>query len=265
MNHFLTHGAISWSELATDDPGAAAKFYASVFGWTTEVMPMPMGDYTVCQINSAGMCGIMKKPEANMPNAWMYYLTVDDINETVKKATELGATIVVPPFEVPTIGTFAGFQDPQGAFIMAVTYDPSDVENNNANIDFANSFKTSGAFSWFELRTPDPKAAADFYSALLGWNVTIDNMGTGPYYTIKVGDVGIGGIIQPPPGPEVPPHWGAYVTVDDVDRTMNSITAGGGTIMMEPFDIEKVGRILMFQDPQGAWLSAIKYVEMTAA
>ena len=36
MDASKTHGAISWSELTTDDPMAAAEFYGTLLGWTFE-------------------------------------------------------------------------------------------------------------------------------------------------------------------------------------------------------------------------------------
>ena len=50
-------------------------------------------------------------------------------------------------------------------------------------------FKTHGAFSWMELMTADCKAAADFYSTLLGWKFETTDMGPGQYHVIKVADV----------------------------------------------------------------------------
>ena len=47
MDPFKTHGAISWPELMTTDPDAAVAFYETVFGWTTETMPMEAGPYHV--------------------------------------------------------------------------------------------------------------------------------------------------------------------------------------------------------------------------
>ena len=60
----------------------------------------------------------------------------------------------------------------------------------------------------------------------------------------------------------LPPHWGAYVTVDDADATAASASSAGGTILVPPTDIEQVGRFTTIQDPTGAVLHFIKYVPM---
>ena len=43
------------------------------------------------------------------------------------------------------------------------------------------TYKTHGAFSWSELMTNDPQAAANFYSQLFGWKVDTMPMGEGQY------------------------------------------------------------------------------------
>ena len=87
---------------------------------------MPMGDmnYTVVKVGEEGLGGIMSRPpqaEGTPPN-WGVYVTVDDVDATVRKAEELGGKILVPPTDIPTVGRFCVLQDPQGAVISAITY-----------------------------------------------------------------------------------------------------------------------------------------------
>ncbi|NND70449.1 MAG: VOC family protein [Rhodothermales bacterium] len=261
MNPYKTHGAIAWPELATSDPEGAAEFYKSVFGWTFDVMPMQAGDYYVGKVGEAGLCGIMQVPDPSMPNAWTYYVTVDDAQATAERVTELGGTIVVPVMSVENVGTFLGIMDPTGAVIMAMQW----AEMEGApEVNFTDGFTTHGAFSWFELRTHNAEAAADFYSKLFGWTIDRQEMQMGPYMVCKIDEVAFGGIIVPPQD-EVPPHWGGYVTVDDVDALNSRITDNGGTVAMARIEAEGVGTFNMFQDPPGAWLSAAKYVPMETA
>jgi uncharacterized protein len=122
-------------------------------------------------------------------------------------------------------------------------------------------FKTPGAFSWTELTCPDPRAATEFYGKLFGWTFdAMDMGGQGTYHVIKIGDQGIGGVMAPPPqAAGMPPGWGSYVTVADIDATAAQCTALGGKVCVPPTDIPKVGRFAMLQDPQGATLMAITY------
>ena len=122
------------------------------------------------------------------------------------------------------------------------------------------TYKTHGAFSWSELMTTDPQAAADFYARLFGWKVETMDMGTGPYRVVKAGDTSVGGIMGMPPGEQAPPSaWGCYVTVDNVDETVRQCTALGGKVCVGPMDIPTVGRFAVLQDPQGAVINVITY------
>jgi uncharacterized protein len=125
----------------------------------------------------------------------------------------------------------------------------------------ASAFETNGAFSWMELMTSDPKAAEAFYSQLLGWELEPAPMGHVGYTAVKAGGQAIGGIMampkEVPPG--MPSHWGAYVTVTDIEATVKKAQSLGGKVMVPPRDIEKVGRFAVLSDPQGAVFSLIQY------
>lgn len=124
------------------------------------------------------------------------------------------------------------------------------------------AFKTHGAFSWSELITSDATRACEFYGSLFGWTFDTMDMGQGPYHVIKVEGApqGIGGIVKARPEMgAMPPAWGCYVTVDDVDATARKAVALGGKCLMGPMDIPNVGRMATLQDPQGAVISAITY------
>jgi len=125
------------------------------------------------------------------------------------------------------------------------------------------AFQTHGAFSWNELMTPDPAAAAHFYHQLLGWTFDSMEMGMGPYRVVKVDGQAVGGIMgMPPDAPSgMPPVWGCYVTVDNADETAGECAALGGKVLMPPTDIEGVGRFSVLQDPQGAVFSVIAYLD----
>ena len=117
----MKHGAFSWSELITTDPEASIAFYKKVFGWNTEVMHMESMDYNIVKVGELAIGGIMKAPEG-APVGWKTYVTVDNIDETVKLAESIGAKICMPPTDIPEVGRFAILIDPQGAVIAAITY-----------------------------------------------------------------------------------------------------------------------------------------------
>jgi len=120
----MKHGMFSWFELQTTDVGAAKGFYSALFGWTTKEMAMPGMPYTVVSAGAEEVAGMMAiPPEAKgMPPNWGVYISVDDVDALVKRAAGLGATALVPPTDIPTVGRFAVLKDPQGAVFSVITY-----------------------------------------------------------------------------------------------------------------------------------------------
>lgn len=124
-------------------------------------------------------------------------------------------------------------------------------------------FKQHGAFSWSELMTTDVEGAKSFYARLFGWETQDMAMPDMTYTVVKAGGQGVGGIMPIPKEAQgMPPMWGTYVTVDDVDKTAKTAQDLGGRILVPPTDIPDVGRFCVIQDPQGAVLSAISYKPM---
>jgi predicted enzyme related to lactoylglutathione lyase len=118
-----------------------------------------------------------------------------------------------------------------------------------------------GVFSWAELATTDVEGAKKFYTGLLGWTTEVAPVEGMTYTLVKAGDEQVGGIMGVQcAGGEIPPHWGIYITVDDVDATAGKAKELGGTVIMPPTDIPHVGRFSVLQDPQGVVFSVITYL-----
>ncbi|HYN35211.1 MAG TPA: VOC family protein [Ilumatobacteraceae bacterium] len=112
------HGAFSWSELMTPNPAAVEPFYADVFGWTAQSVPMPAGEYTIFKVtggNPDGIAGAMAPPMDAIPAYWGVYFAVDDARATVEAAKELGAHVLMDATSMPGVGTLATLADPNGA------------------------------------------------------------------------------------------------------------------------------------------------------
>ncbi|MFH1221282.1 MAG: VOC family protein [Candidatus Eisenbacteria bacterium] len=125
-NRFETHGDFSWTELLTRDFEKSKKFYKELLGWEVEDMPMTEGEpYTVLKAGGQGVGGIMAMPPqvpAQVPAHWSPYVTVDDVDAVARKAGTLGAETLVPPTDIPGVGRFYTFKDPQGAILSVITY-----------------------------------------------------------------------------------------------------------------------------------------------
>ena len=111
-------GSFCWAELATTDGDAAKRFYGGLFGWAGEDSPAgPDMIYTMLKKNGKSVGALYKiRPEQKgMPPNWMTYVTVASVDETAKKAKDLGGKLLMEPFDVMDVGRMTVVQDPQGA------------------------------------------------------------------------------------------------------------------------------------------------------
>ncbi len=117
-------GAPSWSETLTTDVARATDFYCGLFGWSADVRRMPGMDYTVFRNGGTDIAGLMAIPHPDVPPHWGTYFTVNDADEAARVAQENGATIFIPPMDIPEIGRFCGLISPQGVRFYAIKYLP---------------------------------------------------------------------------------------------------------------------------------------------
>jgi len=112
-------GALTWTELATNDTETAKKFYTSLFGWKEKTSSGSGMTYTEYSVNDRPQAGMMAMNEQmksmHVPPNWLPYFQVTDVDATANKAKELGAMLFVPPADIPNTGRFSVIRDPQGA------------------------------------------------------------------------------------------------------------------------------------------------------
>lgn len=130
-----------------------------------------------------------------------------------------------------------------------------------------------GDFGWNELATDNPEKAIAFYTEIFGWKAEQMKMpcqdsdgqpSTSTYTVLINGDEKIGGILtKSPEQAGAPTAWMPYLTVDNVDDSAENVFDLGGKVIAPPFDIpvENGPRIAIIQDPVGATLGIITYLE----
>ena len=122
--------------------------------------------------------------------------------------------------------------------------------------------KTHGDFGWYDLMTDNVDEARDFYTAVIGWNTEVMDIGKGPYTVLKVGDRPVAGMMaKPAQAVGAPTAWTCYVTVDDVDARVAKVAGAGGTVIVAPVDIPTVGRMAVIQDPTGGVIGIMTYAD----
>ncbi len=98
-------------EIPADNLESLKEFYSGMFGWTFEKMPGPV-EYHVIKTGSEELMGGMmqRQDPSHIP---MNYIMVESVDDSVKKAQDMGASICVPKTPVPGMGWFAVLVDPQ--------------------------------------------------------------------------------------------------------------------------------------------------------
>jgi predicted enzyme related to lactoylglutathione lyase len=124
-----------------------------------------------------------------------------------------------------------------------------------------------GRFVWYELTTPDIKAAKAFYAGVMGWE-THDASVPGTGYTLfTVGKAAICGLTDLPEDARklgVLPSWTGYVGVGDVDAAADHARQLGGTVLVPPIDVPNVSRLSVIADSQMATIALLKWREQQA-
>jgi predicted enzyme related to lactoylglutathione lyase len=239
-----TVGKFVWHEQVSDDPKQAQDFYTQLFGWGTEVFKPGEVDYTMISSGGQSHGGLAKGLEGAPPPHWLSHVRVEKLEDTIEKATNAGGKVAAGPFELGEVGKMAIIADPQGAYVSA--YEPE-----------SEGPPSEGVFVWDELGTTDVDGAQRFYEEVFGWTTSDMGPDYGGYRIFNRGETGIAGVMALQED-SAPPHWKPYIAVEDVDATAAKAAELGGSVLMEPMDVPKVGRLAVLRDPQGATFGIIK-------
>jgi predicted enzyme related to lactoylglutathione lyase len=103
-------------ELSSVDLKKAERFYKSIFGWKLQSVP-EMG-YTMIDVGGGTGGGMQTQRQPGAPSAWLPYVEVDSVKETLAKASKAGAKVMLDYMEIGGgMGAMGIFADPTGATI----------------------------------------------------------------------------------------------------------------------------------------------------
>jgi predicted enzyme related to lactoylglutathione lyase len=237
-------GRFVWHDMMTTNGAASQTFYASLFDWQIQEIPMQGCIYRMIMAGPGPIGGIVE--EKNIPvSHWMPYIAVNDVDATAKKIAANKGTVCVPPTDIPGTGRFAVVGDPTGAYFSIYKGLP---ESAGADPDQA----IPGRICWNELLTTDDAAAQKFYSAVFGWKEQTKDMGPMGIYRVQLlGDKQAGGMMKHPQ-PGAPSCWLAYFFAPDLAGTTAKAKKLGAKAMVENAPIPGIGAFSILTDPAGA-------------
>ena len=239
-----------WYELCTNDLEGAKAFYGKLFGWTaTRFQGEGAPEYHILEMAGKGVGGLMPLPEGMPKPFWLGYVGVADADAAIEKAKAAGATIH-RVMDIPSVGKIGLIQDPQGVG-YAVIQGYSDRKSEAFNQALP------GHGNWHELYTTDLAAGFEYYSSQYGWTKgrTMPMGEMGDYQLFQADGIDIGGMMKAPD--HVPPSWGYYFGVEDIDETVARVQANGGTLLNGPMEVPGGAWIIQLTDPQGAFVCAV--------
>ncbi|PKB25806.1 hypothetical protein B0I00_1013 [Novosphingobium kunmingense] len=253
-------GSWIWYELMTPDPVGAKAFYEAVVGWTVNPGTPETGDYGFLVNADGQMTGGVLALTGDMIGggahpAWLGYIGVDDVDQSVSAIEAAGGTVVMPARDVPMAGRIAMVADCCGApfYVMTPTPPPGGGESTAFSAE-----RNAGRCGWNELVASDATEAIAFYTARFGWTLPepMDMGAMGQYQFIAHDGVTVGAIMQKPA--EAPfSGWSHYFWVPSITTAKNAVEAHGGTVINGPRHVPGDDWIIRAIDPQGAMFSLV--------
>ena len=243
------HGMPCWYELSAASLEGAKAFYSKALGWSVADSGTPGMQYWLATAGDDMVAGMMTA-EAGQPLGWTPYFTVTSCDDSSTLAASLGATVIVPPADIPDTGRFSILIDPQGAGFGLLQPLPGGMGR-------AFDQQKPGHGNWHEVICADPLAAVAFYGKLFGWTMA-QEMQMGPDMTYRIlacNDVQVGGTFAP--SPPAPAYWKVYFGVPSVKAAMQTVTAAGGRVLRGPDEVPGGAFTVQIEDAQGARLALV--------
>ena len=253
----FTEGEVCWTDLQTSDVAAAKAFYAAVFGWRYEDLPTPDGRSYAQAFLGGDLVTVIapqhpQQQAAGAPGQWNVYFASSDAGELAAELVHAGGTLEFGPEPVGGTGVMVFFAPPGGGTTGAW--------QAGSHFGTARSGEP-GALAWAELLTPEPQSAVGFFQQLFRHDVTeYPQDDGGRYTTLMVDGAEVAGIAAVPADAEgtLKPGWQVYFGVSSVADAVAAAVAAGGTVLIEPDELEEAGTIATLEDPQGGVFSVLE-------
>ena len=214
----FAQGQPCWIDISV--PDAATReglmaFLGAVFGWTFDVGSADMGSYTMALHQGRPVCAIAEGTEG--VGVWISYLNTADIDDTVARINANGGQAFLGPMEIPgqgvmglamdSVGAAFGFWQASGFAGFAATQEP-------------------GTPVWFMHDSNDPAAAATFYSAAFGLQVSDQDD------SLLLGHGEISWMSLSPAEEGMQTQWQPVFAVESLAASEAVATSNGGTVLM---------------------------------
>lgn len=218
-------------------------FLSALFDWTWQEGAPETGYYALALSNGQPVMSLGIYDGATTA-AFQTYFSTSDIDASVARASELGASTAMPVMEVMDLGKMAMMIDPEGATLGF--WQPGTFHG------FGVAYEEN-APGWFDHVSGDPARAADFYVGLTGHEIE----STDPDMRIlKNGQQWFASISSSPTGEA--PQWRPIYVVDSLTRVHEIVRRHGGTVLIEEMPVPGSAISVFIEPTNGTTMTVMR-------
>lgn len=231
-----------FADLSTYSPEESIPFYEKVFGWKY----YKEYDYYLAYLNDKEIVGLYETPnkfkQMRMPHFWMTYFQVENADQAVEKAREMGGIIEMEE-SISGYGKVALIRDPQGAGFTI--YEGNSLQSTR-------TATIANTLIWNELHVSDVDKVIPFYEAIFEWKIKKNEEGISQIFNSK--QEHIADILEIPNEFKGKyEYWVCSFGVDNLEVTKQVILANKGAIV-----IDEGNRILFTDNSEQAFFYAVQ-------
>lgn len=231
-----------WADIFTTEPNTTARFYASLFGWTSRTVTDDGGKYTLLSSESGPVAGVVRGPDRKdkRPAArWVGWFSSQRLESTAASIEAAEGRVVAGPRDVPERGEHLLAVDPEGALFGLMNSsmgDPTDKE------------PAEGELIWFHLFSYNPEQASIFYANTTG-------LSPSPWqdagFVLSDDDEPRAGISLLSEDTTADPTWVPFFLVTDIERKLKVARRLGAKLVVDPTTLENGSVVAIMTDTNG--------------
>jgi predicted enzyme related to lactoylglutathione lyase len=237
-------GMPCWVDVAVaneEEHEAKRAFLSALFDWTWQLGEPEMGNYALAMSQDLPVLGLMQMEGAQ--GVATSYFSTSNIDDAIARATDDGATVVVPRMDVTDLGSMAVLVDPVGAAFGL--WQPGTFHGFGV-------MHEANAPGWFDESSEDPARATEFYLKLSGHQLVTPDAGMA---VLTNGDNWYASLTKVEGEPA---RWMPIYVVDSLERAREVITRHGGAILVEEMPVPG-SAICVFTEPvNGATMTVMR-------
>ncbi|MBK9140175.1 MAG: hypothetical protein IPM17_15645 [Verrucomicrobia bacterium] len=244
-------GKFVWADLVTDNVGAVLPFYSEMFKWDFR----NYGGYLIAFRDDRPLAGVFQRTrpaDSDAKPRWFGYISVPDVTQAARAATQAGGRVVVEPAKQSKRGEQAVLTDPEGALVGVIKSSAGDPEDFQAE---------PGEWVWVQLLSRDARQAGEFYRAVAGYDL-VENSQPGRLSDFVLTSRGYARATVrtiPADKPDVKPNWLPFVRVTTIGESLAKAKQLGGRVLVEPRPEALDGKVAVVADPAGAAVGIMEW------